>query len=59
MGAIRGPLREFIRNQRGLEVVEWAIIAGLITVGLIATLAAIGLWMSGKYAGFQGSLEDT
>lgn len=59
MGAIQGPLRKFIRDQRGLEVVEWAIIVGLITVGLIATLTAIGLWMSGKYAGFQGSLENT
>ena len=59
MGAIRGQLRAFLRDEHGLEVVEWAIIAGLITVGLIATLAAIGLWMTGKYSGFQGSLENT
>ncbi len=56
MTAIYGHLRTFLREERGIEVVEWAIIIGLVTVGLMATLAAIGLWMNGKYSEFQQAL---
>ncbi len=39
----------FIRDQRGLETVEYAIIAGLVVAGVVLTLAAIGGWVSGVF----------
>ncbi len=33
---------KFLRNDRGSETVEWAIIIGLIAVGAIVFAAAIG-----------------
>jgi len=39
-------------------MVEWAIVVGLVTVGLMFTLAAISLWMQGRYALLEGSLEN-
>ena len=34
--------KKFIKDENGLETVEYAIIAGLIVVGTIVTITAIG-----------------
>ena len=36
--------QRFLEDDRGLETVEYAIIAGLIVGGLIAIISAIGAW---------------
>jgi len=36
-------------DERGLETVEYAIITGLIVVGVIATIASIGTWVASKF----------
>jgi Flp pilus assembly pilin Flp len=41
--------KRFVKDERGLETVEYAIIAGLIVVGTIATIATIGLWVKAKF----------
>lgn len=41
----RGAL---LSDCRGLETVEYAILAGLITATVIAAVAAIGLWIAGR-----------
>ena len=35
-------VRRFLRDDRGLETIEYAIIAGLIVSGLVAIVVAIG-----------------
>jgi pilus assembly protein Flp/PilA len=35
-------LKRFIRDERGLETVEYAVIAALIVVGAIVTIGVIG-----------------
>ena len=35
-------LRELIRDERGAEVLEYALIAGLIVIGAIALIASVG-----------------
>ena len=40
---------EFIKDDRGLETVEYAIIAGLIVVGTIGLIASIGGWVNTKF----------
>ena len=42
-------LKSFIRDESGLETVEYAIIAGLIVVGTVAAITAIGVWVAGKF----------
>ena len=42
-------VKRFIQDERGLETVEYAIIAGLIVVGTIATIVTIGTWVSSKF----------
>ena len=42
-------LLKFVRQEEGLETVEYAIIAGLIVAGAAATIAAIGLWVKAQF----------
>jgi len=32
----------FIKNEEGLETVEWAVIAALIVLGLVGTIGSLG-----------------
>jgi Flp pilus assembly pilin Flp len=40
---------KFFKDEDGLETVEYAVIAGLITVGTIVTILAIGIWVSVRF----------
>lgn len=46
-------LKRFWNDEQGLETVEYAIITGLIVAGVIATIAAIGLWVKGQFDTLQ------
>ena len=50
-------VRRFIREEHGTETVEWAIMAGLIVVGTITAVAAIGTWVSGKFTTLSTDLS--
>ena len=49
-------LKRFLSDDRGLETVEYAIIAGMIVAGLIAVVAAIGTWVKGEFDGLKTEL---
>jgi len=49
-------LKNFVKNEQGLETVEYAIITGLIVAGVILTIAAIGVWVKGKFDGLKTDL---
>ncbi len=40
--------RRFLRDESGLETVEWGIIAGIIVAGTVAVISSIGTWTNGK-----------
>ena len=56
MGRIRTPVRRLAWHERGLETVEYAIIAGLIVTGTVATIIAIGVWVSAKFEALETAL---
>ena len=37
-------------DEKGLETVEYAIILGLIVAGTIGIIAAIGVWVNGRFS---------
>lgn len=45
------------RDERGLEVVEFAIIAGWIVAAALVVLAAIGVWVLGIYQQLQTTVN--
>ncbi|KPK83500.1 MAG: hypothetical protein AMJ81_08105 [Phycisphaerae bacterium SM23_33] len=49
MKALRELAGRFLREEDGLETVEYAIIAGLIVVGTIGLVASIGQWAYNRF----------
>jgi Flp pilus assembly pilin Flp len=50
-------LKRFWNDEQGLETVEYAIIVGLIVAGVIATIAAIGVWVKGRFDVLDAELQ--
>ena len=50
-------LKRFIADEKGLETLEYAIIGGLILAGTIATISAIGLWVSAKFNEINDNIQ--
>ena len=44
------------QEERGLETVEYAIVAGFIVIGVITAVAAIGVWLAGSWTSFKTAL---
>ncbi len=51
-----GLITRFISDAKDLETVEYAILAGLIVAGVMATIATIGTWVKGVYESVQAGL---
>lgn len=49
-------IKRFFAGEEGLETVEYAIIAGLVVAGIVATVIAIGTWVHDQFTGLQGEL---
>lgn len=50
--------KKFLVDEQGLETVEYAVIAGLIVAGAIATIAAIGLWVAARFEQLEAALQS-
>lgn len=47
----------FLKDEQGLETVEYAIILGLIVAGTITAVVAIGAWVTGQFQAVETELE--
>ncbi len=45
--------RRFLRDEQGLEVIEFSIIMGIIVAGTIAIITAVGAWVVARFTGVQ------
>ena len=48
-------LKRFIQDDRGLETVEWAVMAALIAAGLIAVIAGLGNNVENRFTGLENA----
>ena len=48
--------RRGLRDESGLEVVEYAILAGLITVASLVALGILGVWVAGQFESVGGGV---
>ena len=46
----------FLNDDRGLETVEYAIIAGLIVGACVVAVIALGQWVQSAYHDFQNEI---
>lgn len=49
-------IKSFLSDEKGLETVEYAIIAGLIVVALIAIITAIGTKVKNRFQALNDAL---
>ena len=52
-------VKRFIRDEQGLETVEYAIILGLIVAGTIGLVVAIGSWVHDKFDSTNTDIHAT
>ena len=53
---MRRLLKELIRDERGGEVLEYALIAGLIVIGAIALITSVGGKVLARWQSVDSSL---
>jgi pilus assembly protein Flp/PilA len=46
-------LKRFVQDERGMETVEWGVLAALIVGGLVAVIAGLGTNVLGKFTKLQ------
>ena len=56
---MRKLLSRFCRDEKGLETVEYAIIAGVIVVATIATIISIGGWVNARFVTVDNGLSSS
>ena len=48
-------LKRFLKDERGLETVEWAVIAALIVAGLIAIITGLGTNVEARFTELESA----
>ncbi len=56
---MKDVMKRFFKDERGLETVEYAIIAGLITVAAIATITLVGTQVNTMFNALLTALTGT
>ena len=54
---MKSLITKFVKDERGLETVEYAIILGLIVAATIGTVAAIGGWVNTRFTNVNTELQ--
>jgi Flp pilus assembly pilin Flp len=49
-------MTKFVRDDEGQDLIEYAILIGLITVGTVAIVKYIGTWTKGQFTGLSTEL---
>jgi Flp pilus assembly pilin Flp len=49
-------LLPLLRDERGGEVIEWALVAGLIAIGALAVIGAFGTKVLARWTTVNGSM---
>ena len=52
-------IRRFIADESGLETVEYAIVGGLITIGSIVTIGALGAMVAERLEDLRAKLATS
>ena len=55
---MKAVLRRFLKDERGLETVEYAIILGLIVAATIAAIITLGQWVLAQFTATNQALTN-
>jgi pilus assembly protein Flp/PilA len=48
--------RSFGREENGVALIEYTVLLGIITVAVIATIIAVGAWVTGQWTALNAVL---
>jgi Flp pilus assembly pilin Flp len=57
MNCILRTVRNLVADDRGGEVIEWALVIGLIIVATIVTIAAFGTKLLARWTSLNASMD--
>jgi Flp pilus assembly pilin Flp len=57
MQIVKNLGKAFLRDDRGMETVEWAILAALIVAGLITVITGLGTNVLNKFTALQTATQ--
>jgi pilus assembly protein Flp/PilA len=57
MRKIATLMQSLVRDQEGAALIEYTVLLGILLVAVIATIALVGTWVSGKWTALQGKLS--
>ena len=57
MKALKTFLGSLAKDESGAALIEYSILIGIITVGVIAIIIFVGDWVSGQWSLLQSDLE--
>jgi pilus assembly protein Flp/PilA len=46
----------FAKNESGASLIEYSLLIGLITVGVVLTVVAVGQWVGAQWIALDGAL---
>ena len=58
-GKTMNTTQKFLKDERGLETVEYAIILGLIVAGTIGLILTLGNWVRTQFSTVTGALPTS
>jgi pilus assembly protein Flp/PilA len=54
---IKGTAVALWRDERGASLLEYSVLIGLITAGVVVTITNVGTWVSGKWTNVYNNLN--
>ena len=50
-------MTRLVRDDQGQDLIEYAILIGLITVGIVTIVTSIGTWVNGQFTALNSDLQ--
>lgn len=54
--SVKRAVRKFLKNEKGAALIEYSVLIGIITAGVIAIVIAVGGWVTGQWTTLQTAL---
>jgi pilus assembly protein Flp/PilA len=56
MKKVVSTVNQFARDEEGAALIEYTVLIGLMLVGVVATVTAVGTWVSGRWTALNTAL---
>jgi pilus assembly protein Flp/PilA len=53
---IGAPAKRMLGDEKGAALIEYTVLLGILVVAVIATISAVGTWVSGKWTALNLNL---